>query len=153
MSFKPYEADFQRWVLKRLREIPRSWWLKVNDRTTVGIPDILGCVSGVFVAIELKTKSKVTPLQAYTLRKIDYAHGQSFVMNPDNCHEIFKMLEKFSSLSSRTSLELDTLQTKQLTDIEAACLQSQKRRSKAAKKIGESLFSSCAINKKIKESV
>lgn len=91
------EKDFQARVLKRLREIPRSYFYKVNDRTTAGIPDIIGCVAGIFVAIELKTRSKVSPIQAYHLRKIGDAYGQVFVMTPGNFLEIFKFLQKLAT--------------------------------------------------------
>lgn len=94
----PLEKDFQKKVLKRLREIPGTWWLKVNDRATVGIPDILGCVAGVFMAIELKTKSKVTPIQAYTLRRIERADGQTFVVHPGNWAEVLKFIMKLAEL-------------------------------------------------------
>lgn len=91
------EKDFQRYVLKKLREIPRSYWYKANDRTTSGIPDIIGCVSGVFFALELKTRSKVTPIQAYHLRKIADAGGQSFVVTPDNWKEVFEFIKRLAA--------------------------------------------------------
>lgn len=97
----PLERDFQRAVLKKLREIPASWWVKINDKVTCGLPDIVGCVAGVFIAIELKTKSKVTALQAYTLRKIDGANGQTFVATPENWAEVYAYLVKLSKLSPR----------------------------------------------------
>jgi sulfur transfer protein SufE len=99
------EKDFQKKVLKKLREIPHSWWVKLNDRVTSGLPDIVGCVAGVFIAIELKTKSKVTALQAYTLRKIDSANGQTFVATPDNWAEIYQYLIKLSGLSPKKPTE------------------------------------------------
>lgn len=94
----PLEKDFQRAVLKKLRTISGSWWIKLNDRVTCGLPDIIGCVAGIFIAIELKTKSKVTALQAYTLRKIDCANGQTFVVRPDNWNDVFELIVKFSKL-------------------------------------------------------
>lgn len=93
------EKDFQRFVLKKLRELPASWWVKINDRVTVGLPDIIGCVAGVFVAIELKTKSKVTAIQAYTLRRIDAANGEAYVVRPDNFAEVFDHLKRLSLLA------------------------------------------------------
>jgi hypothetical protein len=99
MEDLPLEKDFQRRVLTKLREIPGSYWFKINDRTTTGIPDLLGCVAGVFVAIELKTRSKVSAIQAYTLRKISDAHGQSFVATPSNFPEILSLLRKMALLA------------------------------------------------------
>jgi Holliday junction resolvase len=101
----PLEKDFQRLVLKRLREIRGSWWVKINDRVTSGLPDIIGCVAGIFIAIELKTKSKVTALQAYTLKKIDAANGQTFVVNPENWPQVLEMILKFSALHPKKPTE------------------------------------------------
>ena len=92
------EKDFQARVLKKLRELPRSYFYKVNDRTTAGIPDIIGCLNGIFIGIELKTKSKVTPIQAYHLRKITEAMGQAFVVTPGNFKEVFEFLKKISKM-------------------------------------------------------
>lgn len=94
----PLEKDFQRYVLKKLREIPCSFWVKINDRATIGLPDILGCVSGVFFGLELKTRSRVTGIQAYTLRKIDDAGGQAFVVNPNNFAEVLAFIKKIASV-------------------------------------------------------
>ena len=64
----------------------------------VGLPDIIGCVGGVFFAIELKTKSKVTAIQAYTLRCIEKAGGQTFVGRPENEKEILEFAAKIAKL-------------------------------------------------------
>lgn len=90
----PLEKDFQRAVLKKLRLIPESWWTKVNDRVTIGLPDILGCVRGNFVALELKTKSKVTKLQAHTLSRIERARGWAYVVTPHNFEQVLEYLKQ-----------------------------------------------------------
>lgn len=93
----PLEKDFQRGVLKKLRELPHSFWVKINDRVTIGLPDIVGSVAGIFVAIELKTRSKITPIQAHTLRKITESGGLAFVVTPANWKETYALLLKLSS--------------------------------------------------------
>ena len=48
-----------------------------------GVPDLIYCVAGLFVAIEVKApgaKSRVTELQARQLQKIAEAGGLSFVV-------------------------------------------------------------------------
>jgi hypothetical protein len=97
----PLESVFQDKVLKKLREIPHSWWVKINDRTTVGLPDILGFCAGVGFAIELKTKSKLSAIQAYTLRKIDHSGAQTFVCTPDNVDEVLDFIRKVSLLGNK----------------------------------------------------
>lgn len=96
MTTYPLEKDFQAAFLKRLRLIPNSWWTKINDRVTVGLPDIFGCVAGWAVVIELKTRSKVTKIQAFTLRKIGNTGAHAFVVTPDNADEVYAFLLELS---------------------------------------------------------
>lgn len=96
----PLEKDFQKDVLKKLREVPGTWWMKVNDRTTIGLPDIFGCVGGVCFAIELKTKSKLAPIQAYTLRRLDRAGAQTFVCTPQTFPDLLAYVRKVALLGA-----------------------------------------------------
>lgn len=98
-KFDMLEKDFQAWLLGKLRAIPGTIWWKINDQSTIGLPDVCGCVAGVFFALELKTKSKVTAIQAYTLKKVDRAGGQSFVVTPGNAKEILAFVVKLSHLN------------------------------------------------------
>jgi len=100
MSKPPLEAEFQRTVLRKLRLIPRSFWAKINDRVTVGLPDIMGSVGGTFIAIELKTRSKVTPIQAYTLKQIGRTGAHAFVVTPDNFDDVYSFLLDLSQAPS-----------------------------------------------------
>lgn len=93
----PYEKDFQASYLRRLRLIPQSWWLKTNDRVTIGLPDLFGFVAGWGVVIELKTRSKVTKIQAYTLGKIAKTGAHAFVVTPDNADEVYAFILELSS--------------------------------------------------------
>lgn len=99
MSKKP-ETLFKEKVLKKIRTIPRSWFEKIAQVSSVGTPDIIGCVNGMFVAIELKVgNNKVSDIQAYKLAKISSANGMAFVMYPENFQEIYDKLLKISQLS------------------------------------------------------
>jgi hypothetical protein len=62
------------------------WIYKPHDQFTSGIPDLILCVMGSFVAIELKRpdepgrkKLDATKLQEYTLAQIIQAYGQGYV--------------------------------------------------------------------------
>ena len=82
------EAKFQTVLLKALRKIPHSWFQKINDRTTVGIPDIAGCIRGIFVLIEVKSaptdwKRKGEKLQKKNLKRVANIGGVSFAVWPD----------------------------------------------------------------------
>lgn len=96
MTRPPLEKDFQARVLKRLRTLKRTHWAKLNDRTTIGLPDVVGCVAGRYVALELKTTSELSGLQAYTLKLIGFAGGVTHVVTPDNFDKVF---DSISSLA------------------------------------------------------
>ena len=54
-----------------------------------GVPDIVGCLNGVFFAIECKAgKGKTTALQERELNLIRSAGGVSFVVNEENIGEV-----------------------------------------------------------------
>lgn len=72
-------------VLALLREIPDLWVVKTEQRSIRGIPDLLICYKGKFVAWELKTNDGVTDvLQDFTLGKITQAGGVARVVQPRN---------------------------------------------------------------------
>lgn len=59
-------------LLSLRREYPSSFWTKIHGGAyqRVGLPDIIGCVQGRFVGIEVKLPGKeatLTALQGYTL--------------------------------------------------------------------------------------
>ncbi len=88
------ETTFKKRIRPSLDALPRSWWVKVQQVGIRGTPDILGCVNGHFVALELKASktSDAEPLQAYTLRKVDEAGGVAFVVTPENWNEVYREL-------------------------------------------------------------
>lgn len=58
---------------------------QMNGMGRAGIPDIICCVDGRFLAIECKAgKGKTTALQDRELAAIKAAGGQSYVINEDN---------------------------------------------------------------------
>lgn len=74
------ETAIKRSCLRYLKTLPDTFVYKANDRFTSGIPDILLCCKGIFIAIELKTKiGKVSPIQDYTMRQIREAGGRTAV--------------------------------------------------------------------------
>lgn len=80
------EAQFQRKVEAFLRG-QGVWFVKYwggGQFTKAGVPDILACVKGQFVAIELKTETgRLSKLQEYNLAKIAESGGQAFVLRPN----------------------------------------------------------------------
>lgn len=88
------EAQFQKKVLEFLRS-QGIWYVKYwggGQFTKAGVPDILACVNGHFVAIELKTETgHLSKLQEFNLDKIRQSGGQAFVLRPS----VFKEFKDF----------------------------------------------------------
>jgi Holliday junction resolvase len=58
-----------------------------------GVPDIVSCYRGVFVAIECKAgTNKPTPLQQAEMGKIKQAQGFVLVVNEDNIDDVTTLL-------------------------------------------------------------
>lgn len=67
--------------------------LRISDRYTAGIPDILCCVQGKFVAIELKDESgTASPQQELTIARIIKNGGHARVCR--NLYEIVDLLNE-----------------------------------------------------------
>ena len=97
MAKKP-ETKFKEKVMPLLKALPMSWWEKIQQKSISGTPDILGCINGTFIAIELKSSidSPITGLQKHKLELIDNAGGVALVVHPDNWNRVYNRLVKFS---------------------------------------------------------
>lgn len=98
MSLKP-ETRFKIRLRQKLVLVPRSHWTKVQMKSLRGIPDLLGCVNGHHVALELKVDSPVDSLQVYELSCIARAGGYVAVLTPTNQDAVLMELT-FLSLAS-----------------------------------------------------
>ena len=89
-SFCPYEggvevkeSDIVRAIMRYLKTIPGCFAWKEHGGMygVAGIPDIICCCNGRFIAFEVKTdKGKPTELQKATIRKIQAAGGIAIVV-------------------------------------------------------------------------
>jgi Holliday junction resolvase len=65
-----------------------------NGFGRAGVPDIIGCMDGHFIAIECKAgKGKTTALQDRELERIGSAGGTTFIANEHNLEELKQLLE------------------------------------------------------------
>jgi Holliday junction resolvase len=65
-----------------------------NGFGRAGIPDIVGCMNGQFVAFECKAgKGKTTALQEREIAAIQAHKGWAFVINEDNVDNIEELLK------------------------------------------------------------
>jgi Holliday junction resolvase len=60
-----------------------------------GLPDIIGCYQGRFIALEIKASEKAprSKLQQHIIQKIRLAGGQAFFVYPENFERIKYNLE------------------------------------------------------------
>ena len=84
------ETTFKIKVMKDLAELGKTvpiYFEKIQSVSVRGIPDIIACFQGRFIAMELKRSSakprKDEVLQNYKLDKIKKAGGLSFVVTPE----------------------------------------------------------------------
>ena len=91
------ERDIVAKIRNYLKTVPHCFFWKEHGGKygTAGIPDIIACINGRFVAFEVKTETgKLTKLQEITLQKIRDAKGQAFkVTSAAEVAAILKELE------------------------------------------------------------
>lgn len=69
-----------------------------------GVPDIVACVSGLFLAIECKAgKNKITALQAREIQSIRKADGVAVVVNEENWDMLPELIRKMKRGATITS--------------------------------------------------
>lgn len=74
------EKEIAAAILRYLKTVPDCFCWKEHGGMygTAGLPDIICCIGGRFVAFEVKTASgRLTKLQEATIRKIQDAKGQA----------------------------------------------------------------------------
>lgn len=87
------EKLFENQIKKYLKE-QDCWYVKffANSYTKKGIPDLLCCVNGHFVAIEVKAANgKPSELQEWNIQKIKDARGIGIILYPKDFNK-FKQL-------------------------------------------------------------
>lgn len=95
----PREADYKRKLLKKLKAIPCSYWFSKEAGSIRGISDIIGCINGIFVALEVKRSleeakkySSRTALQDKFLADIVKVKGIAYKIYPENEEDILNDL-------------------------------------------------------------
>lgn len=90
------ETIFKERALADLRALPKTWAEKIQQVAIHGTPDILACIGGDFVAIELKKdeKGKPSAIQQYELERITRAQGRAFVASPETWDKLLLKLRR-----------------------------------------------------------
>ena len=89
------EKTFENKVKKYIED-SGGWQVKffANSMTKKGIPDILACVNGYFVAIEVKAQNgKPSELQLYNIGQIRKAGGFAYVVYPSGWERLKDILD------------------------------------------------------------
>jgi len=90
------EKDIVSAVLRYLRTVTScfAWKQHGGQFGTAGLPDIIACINGRFVAFEVKTPAgKLTKLQESTIQRIRNAKGEAFkVTSVDEVRQIVENL-------------------------------------------------------------
>jgi len=77
------EKEITNQIMRYLKTVPDCFFWKEHGGQygTAGLPDIICCLNGRFVAFEVKTETgKPTKLQESTIRKIQAAKGEAFIV-------------------------------------------------------------------------
>jgi hypothetical protein len=83
--------------IKAMLDEHGAWYVKYfsNRNTRSGIPDILACVNGEFLGIEVKSDSgNPTDLQLHHIEKIRKAGGLAFVVYPSGFDQLLNIVER-----------------------------------------------------------
>ncbi|EPY2279541.1 VRR-NUC domain-containing protein [Clostridium sporogenes] len=86
------EKKFENEIKKFLSELPKTWFYKnwSGPYSKSGIPDIIACVDGHFIGIEVKAPNgKPSELQKRNIRLIQECRGLGYILYPKD-FEAFK---------------------------------------------------------------
>ena len=93
------EKNFENKIKSYLKSIGAYFIKTHGDRfSKVGTPDIIACVNGRFVAVEVKAENgKPSDLQLYHLEQIRKAGGHAFLLYPKDFENFKKVCENLLS--------------------------------------------------------
>lgn len=97
MGRKQPETRLQQKIQKRLNATVGGWWFKVwgGPFQVAGVPDLIGCVEGMFFALEVKlpkSSSKPSLIQLEVIRDIVWKGGgvATIVRSEDEAEEVVR---------------------------------------------------------------
>lgn len=91
------ESAFQNKIIRKLKNLPECYHIKVwgGGFQKAGIPDLIICYKGYFIAVELKNEiGKPTELQKYHISEINKAKGFALVVRPQNEQELWAIIKE-----------------------------------------------------------
>lgn len=100
---KSFENKLKKYLTDR-----GCWYVKffANLYTEEGIPDLLTCINGYFVAIEVKAKNGKPTIMQYEKRdNIRDTNGISIILYPDQFDEFKEFVERLFSIPNNVPSE------------------------------------------------
>lgn len=95
MALKP-EAKFYQRVKRDLEKLPHTYFWKTHELSRRGLPDVVACIYGRFIALELKAeKGRPSVLQLAEIDRINAAMGTARVVYPEEWDGIYQDLVEF----------------------------------------------------------
>ena len=90
------EKNFENKIKAYLKSIGAYFIKTHGDRfSRVGTPDVIACVNGYFVAVEVKaTNGRPSELQKYHIQQIKDAGGFGVILYPDEFEDFKKTIQK-----------------------------------------------------------
>ena len=91
------EKNFENKIKAYLKAIGAYFIKTHGDRfSKVGTPDIIACINGHFVAVEVKaTNGRPSELQKYHINQIKESGGFAVILYPDEFDDFKKTIQKF----------------------------------------------------------
>lgn len=89
------EKEFENQIKKFLSSLPKCWFYKnwSGPYSKLGIPDIIACINGNFVALEVKAENgRASELQKRNIRLINECKGQAYIVYPKDFEELKERL-------------------------------------------------------------
>ena len=90
------EKQFENEIKKYLESLPNTYYFKywAGPYSKSGIPDIIACVNGMFVAIEVKAENgHPSELQKRNIRLIQESNGYACIVYPKDFERLKKELK------------------------------------------------------------
>lgn len=96
------ESAYCRKLRAKLEAIPRSYWIRIEQKSIRGTPDLIGVINGIFIALEVKRNEKESRkggrqvLQNYVLTKLQDAGAYGCMVYPENEEKVLRALNSIA---------------------------------------------------------
>ncbi|MBU3107175.1 VRR-NUC domain-containing protein [Clostridium gasigenes] len=93
------EKIFENEIKKFLNKLPKTWFYKnwAGPYSKSGVPDIIACINGYFVALEVKAENgHASELQKRNVRLIEESNGVALIVYPKDFENLKKQLIELS---------------------------------------------------------